>query len=153
MPNFNSDTAALLAATPPSRVKSNKLHGRLRFMEASYTVPASGGPQVGDTITWGPLPVGARFVGHLSQMRWSAGAVSSTLNLGDAASEARHLGATSVTSAGSATLDAAMANGATFEASDASGSATDNCTLRSTVGGAALQAGQVITVRVAYVLD
>lgn len=159
MANFNSDNAALLALTPPSRVQVNKLHGRVRYLEAQYTVPASGGPQIGDTITWGAVPRGARILGHLSELSWSTGAASSTLNLGDAASAARHLAATAVTTAGQAVPRAASANGLlSFVALDdsiASGapSATNTTTLRSTVAGAALQAAQTIVLRVAYVLD
>jgi hypothetical protein len=141
------------ATTPPTKNKANTLGGRVRFFESTYTVPASNGPIIGETITWGTLPIGARVLGHLSRLRWSAGAASSTLNLGDAASAARHLAATAVTSAGSATPDAAEANGATFEVSDVSSAATNNGTLISTVAGAALQAAQVINLRVAYVVD
>ncbi len=141
------------AATPTVRNKVNQLHGRIRFFESTYTVPASNGPAIGETITWGSLPLGARVLGHLSRLRWSAGAASSTLNLGDAASAARHLAATAVTSAGSATPDVAETNGASFEVTDVSTAATNNGTLISTVAGANLQAAQVITLRIAYVLD
>lgn len=141
------------AATPPTRNKVNQLHGRVRFFESTYTVPASNGPIIGETITWGSLPLGARVLGHLSRLRWSAGAASSTLNLGDAASAARHLAATAVTTAGSATPDVAEVGGASFEVTDVSTAATNNGTLISTVAGAALQAAQVINLRVAYVLD
>lgn len=158
MANFNSDNAALLALTPPSRVEVNKLHGRIRYMEALFTVPVSG-VAIADTITWGPIPRGARILGHLSELSWSTGAASSTLNLGDAASAARHLAATAVTTAGQAVPRAASALGlASFETTDdslASGlpSATNNTVLRSTVAGAALVAGQTIYLRMAYVLD
>lgn len=142
------------AATPPTRNKVNQLHGRQRYFESTYTVPASNGPIIGETITWGDLPLGARLLGHLSELSWSAGAASSTLNLGDAASAARHLAATAVTTAGTAVPRAAQANGAaSFETSDSSTAATNNCRLISTVAGAALQAGQVITLRATYVLD
>lgn len=144
---------------PASRVKANKLGGRLRLFEASYIVPA-GGIAIADKIVWGKLPVRARVLGYLSRLRWSAGAASSTLNVGDNVSAARHLAATAVTTAGSATPDAAEVGGASFESSDdtnsvANGftSTTDDCTLISTVAGAALQAAQVITLRVIYVQD
>ena len=68
---------------PAIRVKANKQTGALRIFEASYTVPASGGPAVGEKIVWGKLPPKARILGNLSRLRWSAGAASSTLNLGD----------------------------------------------------------------------
>jgi hypothetical protein len=145
---------------PATRVKANKQHGRIRLFEASYTVPASSGPGIGDKIFWGKLPLGARVLGHLSQLNFAAGAASSTLNLGDNVSAARHLAATSVASAGTATPQAQSASGASFETSDDSnsvansfGSTTDNCTLVSVVAGAALGAGQVITLRMAYTLD
>lgn len=153
MPNFNADNAAALVATPPTKVKVNKQHGRIRLFEASYVVPATGGPVVADTITWGTLPVGARVLGHLGQLSFGGGAASSTLTVGDAASPARHLAATSVAAAGRAVPNAADASGASFETTDISNQATNNCTLVSTVAGAALGAGQVITLRMPYVLD
>jgi hypothetical protein len=153
MANFNADNAAALASTPPTRVKVNKQHGRIRFFESTYTAPATGTPQIADKIVWGKLPLGARVVGPLSSLGYAVGTASSTLNVGDAASAARHLAATSVATAGNTAL-ANPANGAaSFETSDASGGATDNCTLVSTVAGAAIAANQVITLRVAYVLD
>jgi hypothetical protein len=143
---------------PATRIKANKLHGRIRIFEATYTVV--GTVAVADKIIWGKLPVKARVLGHLAQLNWAAGAASSTLNLGDNVSAARHLAATAVTSAGVATPQAQSANGASFETSDDSnsvansfGSSTDDCTLISTVAGATLQVGQVITLRMPYVLD
>jgi hypothetical protein len=142
-----------------TRIKANKQGGRVRIFEATYTVP-TGGIAIADKIIWGKLPVRARVLGYLSRLRWSAGAASSTLNLGDNVTAARHLAATAVTTAGTATPDVADVGGASFETSDDSAnaangyvSATDNCTLISTVAGAALQAGQVITLRVVYVCD
>lgn len=153
MPNVNATNAAAAAAVPPTKVKANVQHGRLRIFEATYTAPATGMPAIGDTITWGKLPKGARVLGHLGQLNWSAGTAASTLNLGDAASAARHLAATAITAAGVAVPQAQSALGATFETSDASSAATNNCTLVSTIAGAGLAAGQVITLRVPYVLD
>lgn len=153
MANGLGSIATNNAAVPATKNKVNQLGGRIRIFESTYTVPAAGGPAIGETITWGDLPVGARVLGHLSRLRWSAGAASSTLNLGDAASAARHLAATAVTTAGTATPDAAEVNGASFEVTDGSTAATNNARLISTVAGAALQAAQVITLRVAYVLD
>lgn len=145
---------------PVTRMKVNRAHGRIRYLEATYTVPA-GGVAIGDKIAFGKLPVASRVLGHLSELAWSAGAASSTLALGDNVNAARHLAATSVTAAGTATPRAAMANGAaTFEATvdknsvgNNYGDATDTCTLMGTVAGAALQAGQVITLRLAYTHD
>jgi hypothetical protein len=141
------------------RVKANKMGGRIRIFEATEVVPVGGLP-IADRIVWGKLPVRARVLGYLSRMRWNAGAASSTLNLGDNVNAARHLAATSVATSATATLDVADVGGASFETTDDSAnaangyvSATDNCTLISVVAGAALQAGQVITLRVAYVCD
>lgn len=153
MANFNADNAAAKASSPPTRVKVNKQHGRIRWFESTYTAPASSPPGIGDTITWGDLPVGARVIGPLSSLNYAPGTPSSTLNVGDAASAARHLAATSVASAGNTAL-ANPANGAaSFETTDSSEAATNNCRLISTVAGAAIAANQVITLRVAYVLD
>ena len=153
MANFQADIAAALAATPPSRVKSNKYHGSIRWFESTYTAPSSSPPQIADTIEFGSLPVGARVIGPLSSLNYSAGTASSTLAIGDAASAARHLAATAINAAGNTAL-ANPANGAaSFETSDNSAAATNNCKLLGTVAGAAVAANQVITLRVAYVVD
>lgn len=143
-----------------TRVKANKFGGRMRIFEATYTAPATGMPTIGDKIVWGKLPLKARVIGHLSQLNWSTGAASSTLNLGDNVTAARHLAATAITTAGTATPQAQSASGASFETSDDSnnfsnsfGSATDDSTLVSTIAGAALAASQVLTLRVVYVTD
>lgn len=153
MANVNADLQTAAVATPPPRVKVNRLNGRVRWFEATYTAPATGMPAIADTITWGSLPIGARVLGHLSQLNWSTGTASSTLNVGDAASAARHLAATAITTAGVATPQAQSASGAQFETSDASSAATNNCTLISTIAGAGLAASQVLTLKVAYVTD
>jgi hypothetical protein len=143
---------------PATRVKANRLNGRIRIFLASVTVPA--GTLVGEKIFWGKLPVGARPLGYLGRLEWSAGAASSTLNLGDNVTPARHLAATAITTAGSAVPSAASAAGAQFETTEDSNSVanafnstTDNCTLVSTVAGATLQTGQVITLTMPYVQD
>ena len=148
-----ADLRANLVATPPVRSKVNRLNGRIRHFEATITIPAIGMPIIGETITWGDLPKGARVLGHLSKLYFSAGGAGQTLNLGDAASPARHLAATSVAAAGSAVPEAVSANGAQFETSDDSTAATNNTTLISTVAGATLTAGAVYTLKVAYVTD
>jgi hypothetical protein len=139
-------------------VKANKQGGRIRIFEATYT--ALGTEVVGAVIVWGKLPMKARTLGYLGRLRWSAGAASSTLTVGDNVTPARHLAATAVTTAGSATPDVAETGGASFETSDDSNSVangflstTDNATLTSTVAGATLQAGQVITLRMPYACD
>lgn len=153
MATFYSDVATnLLVNTPPVKAKVNRYHARLRIVEAQFTVPA--GTAIGDVIVWFNMPLGARLVGHLSQLQWSAGAASSTLNLGDQASAARHLAATAVTTAGTAVPSVAQAGGAlSYETTDASTAATNDCLLRSTVAGAGLQTGQVITLRAVIALD
>jgi hypothetical protein len=163
MPNvFSAEQAVVngpsFGNAPANRVKANRLNGRIRIFMATVTVPA--GTLVGERIFWGKLPVGARPIGHLGRLEWSAGAASSTLNLGDNVSAARHLAATAITTAGSAVPAAATAGGAQFETTEDSNSVanaflstTDNCTLVSTVAGATLQTGQVITLTMPYVQD
>jgi hypothetical protein len=154
MSNINATLQANAVAVPPVRNKVNKSHGRVRYFESNYDAAVDGVAAVADTITWGSLPIGARVIGHLSQLRWSTGTSSSTLNLGDAASAARHLAATAIATAGSAVPEAASAGGvAGFETSDASSAATNDCTLISTVAGADIKSDQKITLRVAYVCD
>src|SRR3546814_18837277 len=115
MANFNADNAAALASTPPTRVKVNKQHGRIRYFESTFDAAVQGAPAVADTITWGSLPVGARFVGHLSQLNWSTGTASSTLTLGDAADADRHLAATAIPTAGVAVPADQSASGAVVQ--------------------------------------
>lgn len=153
MANFQADIAAAAAATPPTRVKSNKYHGSIRWFESTYTAPASGTPQIADTIEFGSLPVGARVIGPLSSLNYSAGTASCTLAIGDAATANRHLTATSITSAGNTALANPGSGAASFETSVSAAGATNNCTLLGTVAGAAVAANQVITLRVAYVVD
>lgn len=153
MPAFNATRAANTAAIPPIKPKTNLLHGRLRVFESTYTAPATGMPTIADTIVWGDIPVGARILGHLSLLSFGTGTASSTLNLGDAASAARHLAATAIATAGVAIPQAQSASGATFEVTDGSGAATNNSKLISTIAGAGLAANQVLTLRVSYVMD
>ena len=152
MTAYNADIATNLAAVPPVRTKVNRLNGRLRVFQSTYVVPA-GGLAIADTINWGPLPIGARTLGHLAQLSFSAGTASATLTVGDAASAARHLAATSIAAAGTAVPNAANASGAQFETSDASSAATNNCNLISTLAGAGMPAGQVVTLTMPYVTD
>lgn len=143
---------------PATRVKANRLNGRIRIFIATLTAPA--GVLVGEKIFWGKLPVGARPIGHLGRLEWAGGAAATTINVGDNVSAARHLAATAITAAGSAVPTAASANGALFECTDDSNSVgnafaslTDNCTLVSVVAGATVQTGQVITLTMPYVQD
>lgn len=132
-------------ASPPVKNKVTVLGGRVRYVEATYTVVAGALPIVGDTIEWFTLPKGARLI-HTTKLYWSAGAASQTLNLGDSGSTARYMAATAVTSAGSATADAHFANGGVYE--EPTGS-----TVTSTVAGATLTAAAVYTLHAEYVLD
>ena len=147
MANFQADNAANVAAVPQARNKANKQGGRIRWFESVYTAPASGTPQIGDTIEFGTLPTNARVIGPLSSLNCSAGTASSTLAIGDGTTSNKYLAATSIASAANTAL-ANPANGA------ASVETTDSTTkLYGTVAGAAVAAGQVITLRVAYVVD
>lgn len=213
-----------------NRIPANKLGGRIRFAEFIFVVPAAT-LAIGDKIVWGKLPLKAKLINHLCKMIWTAGTASSTLNLGDNISAARHLAATSVAAAGSAvplvseqaqvsaattvagsnvitvtaglgaptlgslasgtgipsnttvsgisqssagTLSVQLSNAATAAGTGVAitftgdgyvttddtnnvqnnfGSATDDATLVSTVAGAVLAAGQVITLKLAYAQD
>lgn len=90
-----------------TRVKANKLNGRIRFFEAVYVAPAAGtAPAIADKIIFGKLPQKARIVGHLSKLYWTTGTAACTLALGDNIVAARHLAATAVTTAGGAVPEA-----------------------------------------------
>jgi hypothetical protein len=144
-----ASVSAALAALPQALVKPNQQGADIQILVSTYTVPAGGVP-IGDRISWGLLPFGARLMPG-TKLYFGAGAASSTINLGDTVSQARYLAATSVASAGSAVAEAQFANGALFEISVAQkGLATDQSELLSTVAGAALQAGQVITLVAQY---
>lgn len=153
MANIKADNAAAVAAVPQARVKANKQGGRVRWFESTYNAAVHGVASIADTIEFGALPVGARIIGPLSSLNYGAGTASSTLAIGDTASANRHLAATAITSAGNTALANPSNGAASFETSDASGTATDNCKLLGTVAGAATGAAQVITLRVAYVVD
>jgi hypothetical protein len=153
MANGNASVAAARAATPQTLVKGNQQDGEVKVMISTFTVPASLGPGIGEYISWGFLPYGARLLPS-SKIYFSAGAASSTINLGDAVTPARYLAATAVTSAGNAVAEAAYAAGALPEVDVvAIGLATDKSELRSVVAGAALQAAQVITLVAQYVTN
>lgn len=91
-----------------TRVPANKLNGRIRIAEFTFTAPNAGAaPAIADQIIWGKLPTKARILGHLTKMYWTAGTAACTLNLGDNIVAARHLAATAITAAGSAVCEAA----------------------------------------------
>lgn len=114
MANFSADIQAVIDSPtygqpPVTRAKANRQGGRVRYFHSLYRAPASGSnPAIGDKIIWGKLPLGARIVGHLCRLDFSTGTASCTLNLGDNTLAARHLGATSIATAGSATPSAAV---------------------------------------------
>lgn len=146
MPTFTASiaTAQTVGVAASTRPESRDAAGKVRYMFSTITVPA--GTVIGDIIQWGKLPKGSRLIGHMSKLYFAVGAASSTLNMGDSASAARYLAATSVATAGSAVPEAAAANGAGFVN-------TGDTMLQSVVAGAGLQAGQVITLHAAYVQD
>lgn len=151
MPDINANVQAARTAVPFNPVRTTFFGGEVQVLISTVTVPPTGGPAIGEAITWGTLPQGARLL-PISQLYFGAGAASSTLNLGDRAAPARYLAATAVTSAGSANAAAAYAAGALPEVvTVAPGLATDQSELRSIVAGANLQAGQVITLVAYYV--
>lgn len=150
MANGSGSLAAARAAFPQTLTKPNVQGGDVQVFISTYTVPASGGPGIGEYISWGFLPFGSRLL-PTTKVYCSAGAASSTLNLGDPVTPARYMAATSVASAGSATAEAVFANGGLFDVLVTKpGDATDTSELRSVVAGAALQAGQVITLVAQY---
>lgn len=151
MANGNASLAAARVASQQALVKNNQLDGNVKCFVSTFTNPAAGGVGIGEYISWGFLPQGARLLPG-AKIYFSAGAASSTINLGDPASAARYLAATSVAAAGNATAEAQFANGALTEVDVvAPGQATDKSELRSTVAGAALGANQVLTLVAQYV--
>lgn len=141
--------AAARVAYPQTLVKPNVQGADIQTFISTYTVPVGGQP-IADVISWGYLPLGARLMPG-TKVYCSVGAASSTLNLGDAVTPARYMAATSVATAGSAAAEAQFANGALFEVTVTKpGDATDTSELRSVVAGAALLAGQVITLVAQY---
>lgn len=149
MATFNASLAAARAALPQQNVKMNLQGGDLQCFISTIVVPA-GGIAIGDVISWGFLPFGARMMPS-THLYMSAGAASSTITLGDPVNTSRYLAASSAAAAAKVTADAQFTNGALFEVTVAKpGDATDLSELRSVVAGAALQAGQVITLVATY---
>jgi hypothetical protein len=152
MASQNATVAAARTATPQTLVAGNQQGGELKVLFSTLANPPSGGVGVGETISWGFLPLGARVV--FGYMTWSTGTASSTLNLGDRATPARYLAATAVTTAGNATLNppATNASGAAgFVTSVAApGAATDHTEILSVCAGAVVAANQTLTLMLAY---
>lgn len=154
MPNINGDVRTAQASNPPTQLKVNRYHGRVRFIEMAATVPASNGPGIGEDIVFGSVPRGARIIPHLSRLDFSAGAASSTLAIGDPSNTSRYLAATAVNAAGNATLTTPANAAALYETvNDTEGATANDCLIRGRVAGAALGAGQVFALRLAYTMD
>ncbi|ARD11404.1 MULTISPECIES: hypothetical protein [Pseudomonas syringae group genomosp. 2] len=141
--------AAARVAYPQTLVKPNLQGADIQVLVSTYTVPA-GGQAIGDVISWGFLPLGARLMPG-TKFYFGAGAASSGINLGDAVLANRYMTTASLAAAGSAAAENQYAGGALFEVGVVKpNDATDMSELRSQVLGAALQAGQVITLVAQY---
>jgi hypothetical protein len=147
MANQLATVSAARAATPQALVSGNQVGGEMFPLFSTLTNPPSGGVAIGENISWGTLPLGARVL--LGYLTWSTGAASCTLNLGDRATPARYLAATAVTTAGNAAINppVSAANGAPgFVTSvSAPGLATDHCEILSVCAGANVAASQTLT--------
>ncbi len=114
MANFTADAQTLLdvpAYGQPltNRIRANRLGGRVRIFHSIFRAPSSGtAPAIADKIIWGKLPVGARILGNLGRVDFNAGTASCTINLGDNTLATRHLAATAINAAGTATPSAAI---------------------------------------------
>lgn len=158
--NFFSTEVTNLTATPPVRVKVNRLHGRIRFAMGLWAANAVA-PQIADILYFVRLPVGVRILGFLSRLSFNAGTAASTMNLGDNVTVARHLAATAINAAGNATPSAVTdslgvaPNETTDATKDGTGvpSATNDCDIRGTVAGAVVAVTQNLGLYMAYVQD
>lgn len=152
MASQNATVAAAARATPPLLVKGNQQGGELNCLFSTLANPAAGGVGIGEVITWGFLPFNSRVL--FGWLTCSAGAASATLNLGDAATPARYLAASSITTAASIAILPALPNalgGAGFEVTNiAPGTATDHSEIRSVCAGAAVAANQTLTLLLFY---
>lgn len=144
MATFNASLAAARVAFPQTLVKPNAQGADVQVFISTFTVPA-GGLAIADVISWGFLPLGARLMPG-SAVFCAAGTASSTINLGDAVAPARYMAASSAAAAAKLPAEAQFASGALFEVGVVKpGDATDQSEIRSVVAGAALLAGQVLT--------
>lgn len=123
-----------------TRLKANRLNGRIRWAEFCYVAPQTGTPQIADKIVFGKLPVRARLIGHLSLLQFTAGTASSTLAIGDNQVAARHLAATAINAAGTA-VPSAAAIAPTAVATTTNGSNV----LTAITGLGAFQLGDIVT--------
>ncbi len=140
MANFVADQQNYLD-TPTIRSRANRLHGRVRYLHSLFRAPASGtSPAIGDKIIWGKLPLGARILGHLSRIDFNTGTASCTINLGDQFQAARHLAATSIAAAGTATPSAAV-----FASTSAADTTIGSAVLTNVKGVGAFGVGDIVT--------
>lgn len=114
MADFAADVQTLIDGpvfgnNPQTRVHSNRVNGRIRVFHSLFRAPAAGtAPAVADRIIWGKLPAGVRILGHLGRLDFNTGTAACTINLGDQFLPARHLAATAINAAGTATPSAAV---------------------------------------------
>lgn len=136
---YNTDNA-----TPPVMSEPNMGGGRVRMYVDTYTQGASAGT-IGDVIIMKNLPAGARIMpgGYLMN---SAGAASQTTAVGITGTAAKFLAATSTASAAQTPLLAHLASGAMYETTAPIAVILTNATT-------AIQASQVFTVFIPYVID
>lgn len=140
-----SANATKLRTEPVTKVPVNDIGARIRYLNDVYTQGAADGA-IGDVIHLGAAtpPVGAKIIGHLSRVQFSAGNAAATLAIGKTGAAAALLAATAITNAGGAIL-ITPADGA----DDVTIAADEEIIL--TNAGAAIKAGQVIRLRIAYV--
>lgn len=157
MANQNASLAAARAAASQTLVPANQYGGELNVFFATFTNPATAGVAIGEYISWGFLPPGARVLfGYLT---CSAGTASSTLNLGDPASAARYLAATSVASAANVAINPPVTNALGVIANNFAvtvatpGVTGDTSELRSTCAGANIASGQTFVLCLFYVTN
>ena len=151
MANQSAPLSLARTSRPQGLASGNAQSGKLRAFSQQFINPAAGGVLIGEFISWGFLPRGARIVG--GQLSCSAGAASSTLNLGDPASPARYLAATGVTSAANTPvipLPNAVGGPGFVVDVVAQGQATDQSEIRSVCAGANLQANQTFNLTLFY---
>jgi len=151
MSEHNSTQMANIAATPPVRLDPTERHGRVRVMFGQAVLAAAGA--IADTIYFGRVPVGARFVDvRLSN---SAGTASSTLALGlRKTSTGEVIDADGLTAAASiaAAQNVSTPTGALI-AAGATYVTEDEVDVYGTIAGAGAPAGQTISVTALYVVD
>lgn len=128
----------------PTKVDSDKMGGRCRWLIATYLQGAADGT-IGDRIFIGKLPKGARRVPG-GMCFFAAGNTNATLKVGIVGSDAAYAPATAIAAAGSVGLDTCFASGAESVM-------TDETDLIATNAVAAIKAGQKITFHIPYTHD